>query len=741
MRLFLIIIPIIIILNSCSTTKHVPKNKHLLIRNNLKLIEEEKINKYEVKKILKQKPNKKIFGGLVQFHLGIYNLTDSTKNNFINRYFRKIGEKPVILDDKLTSESKLQIERYFKNKGYLNSNIKTKKNYKNQTAVIDYEITLGKCYTIQNIIYPEFKIDQINTKQEIKIGDPLDIELINNEAERITTILQNNGYFNFQKKSLFYRADTAFKDSVKLIFEIDSTNRDLNQKYYFRNINIIINQDSINFSNKKNSINFFNLSSDLKEKTIKQAIDVSPGELYSLKKIQQTRNNLSNLKIFKSIYISFLKTENEDSLDCNIFLKKQKKMYYRIEAEGTNSSGNYGTSMNFKFGNKNAFKRAENFNFKFKGALETRKNLQSEESFFNIWEIGGETSLKIPRLISPILMSNIKSPNTDFTFSFMKQQRPDFTRSILKTTLFGYNFKSNKNFTHFLNLIEFSYVKMFNESADFQEEYLGNQLLKNQYTDHLITGSSYTVIYNNQKQKNTQNYSFVKGRLEMSGLTTNLLANAFNFEQNNSGSYTLFENRFTQHIIGEFDLRKYFSINAENILVLRTYFGIGYPYGNSDQIPAQKQFFAGGSNGVRAWKPFSLGPGSYQNSENNIEYFLGDIKLESNIEYRFPLFKLGSYKMKGAIFADSGNIWYSNPNFEMVENQPGSKFEKDFLSEIAIGMGFGFRYDVNLLIIRLDLATPIRYPYKINNNNWVKNPFKEALEGNLNLNIGIGYPF
>ena len=131
MRLFLIIIPIIIILNSCSTTKHVPKNKHLLIRNNLKLIEEEKINKYEVKKILKQKPNKKIFGGLVQFHLGIYNLTDSTKNNFINRYFRKIGEKPVILDDKLTSESKLQIERYFKNKGYLNSNIKTKKSYKN----------------------------------------------------------------------------------------------------------------------------------------------------------------------------------------------------------------------------------------------------------------------------------------------------------------------------------------------------------------------------------------------------------------------------------------------------------------------------------------------------------------------------------------------------------------------------------------------------------------------------------
>ena len=737
MRLFLIIIPTIIILNSCSTTKHVPKNKHLLIRNNIEATKGKKINKYEVKKIIKQKPNKKVLGGLLKFHLGIYNLTDSSKNNYINKYFQKIGEKPVILDHQLTSKSKLQIERYFKNKGYLNSKVDTSTTYKKKKAIVDYNISLGKRYTIKKIIYPESKIEKIKEKNEIQIGDPLDLELLNKEAERITAIFQNNGYYNFEKKSLLYLADTAITDSVTLIFQLDSTNKDLNRQYYLRNINIIIDKDSLNQKNKKdNGIQFFNLN-NLKKKTIQRALEFKPGELYSLKKIQDTRNNLSNLKIFKSIYISFSKTEEKSTLDCNIFLKKQKKMYYRIEAEGTNSSGNYGTSINFKFGNKNTLKGAENFNFKFKGALETRKNLNSNESFFNIWEAGGETSLKIPRLISPMSIKNIKSPNTNFTFSFIKQQRPDFTRSILKTTLFGYNFKSYKNFTHFLNLIELSYVKMFNESENFQEEYLSNQLLQNQYSDHLITGSSYTIIYNNQKINKLQNYSFIKGKLEMSGLSTNLLANAFKFEQDNNGNYTLFQNRFTQYIIGEFDLRRYFVINKENILVIRTYFGIGYPYNNSDQIPAQKQFFSGGTNGVRAWNPFSLGPGSYQNSENNIDYFLGDIKLESNIEYRFPLFKLGSYKMKGAIFVDSGNIWYMKER----EEQPGSQFEKDFISEIAIGMGFGFRYDVNLLILRLDLATPLREPYKINNTNWVKNPLNEIMNGNLNLNIGIGYPF
>ena len=245
------------------------------------------------------------------------------------------------------------------------------------------------------------------------------------------------------------------------------------------------------------------------------------------------------------------------------------------------------------------------------------------------------------------------------------------------------------------------------------------------------------MIYNNQQFKKLKNYSFIKAKLEMSGLSIDLIANIMNFNRDEFGNYTLFQNRYTQYLTGEIDLRRYLVFNKESILVLRTYFGIGFPYGNSEQIPAQKQFFGGGTNGVRAWNPFSLGPGSFEGNESSINYFLGDIKFESNIEYRFPMFNIGSYKMKGAIFCDSGNIW----NLKERENQPGSKFETNFISEIAIGLGFGLRYDVNLLILRIDLATPLRYPYQIDDNNWVDNPFKKALKGDLNLNIGIGYPF
>ena len=447
MRFFIIII-CVLLLNSCSTIKHVPESKNLLVRNNINLVENKRINKYEVNKIIKQKPNKRIFAGLLKFHLGIYNLSDSTKNNFLNNYFRKIGEKPVIFNETLTEKSQLQIERYFKNKGYLNCYVKTLPVFKNQKATIEYEINLGDQYTIGNIKYPKYILTYLRNKSEISKGDPLNLDLLKKEAERISRTLQNNGYYYFDNNSLSYKADTANSDSVLLIFDIDSLNEKLNTKYFVDNINIYMDQDSLQKIETKKSINFFNLNNKIKRKTISRTLRFSPGELYSLEKVQQTRNNLLNLKIFNSVNITFKENENK-KIDCNIFLKQQKKLYYRIEAEGTNSSGNYGTSLNFMFGNKNTFRGAENFNFKFKGALETRKNLSTSESFFNIWEIGGEASLKVPRILFPIKLNNVRSPSTNFIFSFMKQQRPDFTRSILKTTLFGYNFKSKKtSLTH-----------------------------------------------------------------------------------------------------------------------------------------------------------------------------------------------------------------------------------------------------------------------------------------------------
>jgi len=757
MRVNLLIISLILILQSCSLTKHVPGNHSLLIENNITIHSKEGqkllITKSEVDDIIKQKPNKKIFS-FIPFHLGIYNLTDTLNKKWIHRYLRKIGEKPIILNEQLIEKSKIQIERLLAQKGYFNSTIQNSILTKDKKSTVIYNLFLGNVYTIKKINYPNFKQEKTNQKildskkSLIKKGDVLNADKLYEERNRITEILQNSGYFNFKRENIYFDVDTAFNNnSTEISIKIDTIDTEANKQYIIGEVIILIQSES----SKSDTIlwedmTFINSKEIIKEKILQKSIDIKKGELYSKSKISDTRKKLSNLNIFKSINIEITEDLNADQniVNCAIYLQPQTKMYYTFETEGTHSSGNLGASLKFKFGNKNTFKGAENFNFKFKGALETINSLTENESFFNTWELGGETSLETPRLLIPNQIqekiTKILYPKTRFSLSLTNQQRPDFKRLILKTTLFGYNFKSKKNKSHFLNLAEISYVSILDQNDNFSTYINTSPFLTYQYTNHLISASSYTFIFNNQEINRLQNYSFFKFRLETSGFNLNNLARIMKFKKDyieNYEFYTLLGNRFTQYIKGELDFRKYFIVNKENAFAFRFYTGIAYPYGNSKQMPPQKQFFSGGTNGIRAWNPFSLGPGSYKSSENE-NYFLGDIKLETNIEYRFPLFNVGSYKMKGALFLDAGNIW----SITEVDDYDGEVFTNEFFKEIAIGTGFGIRYDVNFVIFRVDLGIPLKNPYlNDNNSRWIEDPIKNAINGNVVLNLGIGYPF
>jgi len=754
MRLNLLIISLILILQSCSLTKHVPTGQSLLIENNIiiQVNEGQKllITKSEINDIIKQKPNGNIFG-FIPFHLGIYNLSDTLNKNWLHKYLRKIGEKPVIVNTDLIKKSQIQIERLLAQKGYFNSIIKNSIETTNKKSKINYNVFLGKTYSIQKINYPLFKDEKINKQINniesslIKKDDILNAGKLDKERNRITNILQNSGFFNSKRENIYFNVDTSFhNNSAEISIQLDTLDDIANKQYTINKIIILIESpkqkmDTIIWK----QMSFINSEGTIKERILEKAIELKEGDLYSKVKVGNTRKNLSNLNIFKSINIEFKETLNKNQLNCIISLQPQTKMYYTLEAEGTHSSGNLGASLNFKFGNKNTFKGAENFNFKFKGALETINSLTENQSFFNTWEIGGETSLETPRLLMPQKIKKripkILYPKTRFALSITTQQRPDFKRLILKTTLFGYNFKSTKNRSHFLNLAEISYVSIIEENENFSTYINASPFLTYQYTNHLISASSYTFIFNNQEIKKLKDHSFFKFRLETSGFSLNSLARILKFKTDyieDYEFYTFLGNRFTQYIKGELDFRKYFLVNKENVFALRLYSGIAYSYGNSQQMPPQKQFFSGGTNGIRAWNPFALGPGSYQSTENE-NYFLGDIKLEANIEYRFPLFNVGSYKMKGAFFFDAGNIWsIKKDDFE------NSVFTNEFINEIAIGTGFGIRYDVNFVIFRIDLGVPLKNPYlNENNSRWIKDPIKNAINGNVILNLGIGYPF
>ena len=237
MRLILLIFSLILILQSCSTTKHVPKNKSLLVKNNVIIQNDYQQNflvtKSDILNILRQKPNKKIFG-FYPFHLNIYNLSDSLNKNWLHKYLRKIGEEPVLFNKELISKSKIQIERLLANKGYFNSIISSSIKTNNKKTSINYNIQLGKVYKLNEIIYPKINNSEIENKIKnegkalLKKGDLLNADKLDLERIRITEILQNNGYFNFKRENIFFEVDTSINnDSTKIYIKISDAESQL----------------------------------------------------------------------------------------------------------------------------------------------------------------------------------------------------------------------------------------------------------------------------------------------------------------------------------------------------------------------------------------------------------------------------------------------------------------------------------------------------------------------------------
>ncbi|HET8736240.1 MAG TPA: BamA/TamA family outer membrane protein, partial [Pricia sp.] len=184
--------------------------------------------------------------------------------------------------------------------------------------------------------------------------------------------------------------------------------------------------------------------------------------------------------------------------------------------------------------------------------------------------------------------------------------------------------------------------------------------------------------------------------------------------------------------------------------VARLYAGWGVPYGNSSTLPFVKQFFSGGPYSVRAFRIRSLGPGTFTSESDGAASFFdqsGNLKLEGNLEYRFPIF---SY-LKGAVFADAGNVWLTH-ELEISEDEPQAtrdfnqelsskgQFGSDWTKELGIGVGVGLRVDIQSFVIRLDLASPVQVPY-LPEGERIRTPFFDGGDNNLVFNFAIGYPF
>lgn len=758
---------VIVFLSSCSVRKHVPEGKSILKRNNVEIHSKDvDFTKSDINSYITQSSNPNFLGFMPL--TWVYYKTENKTNKKVFKWINEtMGEKPVYYNDEMKDNSVINISKYLNDIGYFNSGISTKVENKKGITKVTYGIHPAKPYVIDDISYKisDSTILKLVVNAEhtfpVKKGDIYNAFDLDDERDMITELLKNNGYFYFTKDYIFMEIDTNFNDKkAKINIRIDDIVNPLTQKienhkqYHINKIFIYPNGTSLNNFNIDTTLYTFELSkhrgkesfsfiySDdpkIRFKTFDNIILLRSGSLYNQRDVSQTYKALNNLKIYNLNNIEFepVKSQNDslNLLNCNIVLNRAKVNYYSIQLEGTNSSGDLGIQGSFTYRNKNIFKGSEIFNISLRAGTQAQSVLDDggNTSLFNTREFGVEASLFFPKFLSPIGLKNFAiehHPRTTLTTGYNFQARPIYTRQIALLT-FGYNWMKNNNEQHIFTPITLNSVKV-DPTASFQEilEQETNQRIKDQYTSHLIFGFDYTYIFNNQNVRFLKDFFYFKANIQSSG---NLLS-AFNntsFIKTVDNYHEIFGIRYAQYVRLALDFRYFKYVVGENQIASRFMVGLGVPFGNSNDMPFEKSFYAGGSNGMRGWQFRELGPGTFSNPDNlNIER-IGDIQLEFNIEYRFPIHSF----IKGAIFTDIGNIWTMRENETFI----GGEFNfNTFYKQLAADAGVGLRFDFSFFLFRLDAAAPIVNPAYPQGERWRISKLKFS---DFVLNFGIGYPF
>ncbi|GGG90760.1 membrane protein [Polaribacter pacificus] len=511
---------------------------------------------------------------------------------------------------------------------------------------------------------------------------------------------------------------------------------------------------------------------------LSQSIFIKPFEKYTDTLTNLTRSHLKSLKNFKSVSIQYSEIGDTDDLEANIYLTPIEKFSIGADTELTHSNlRKLGVSAKFSIVNRNTFRGSELMKFSFLGSFfNTSTELENSAGFFNAWEIGADLSLEIPRFVAPFglnkLVNKKMSPKTFFSVGTGIQKnigldKQNFTGTInynwnfnskknISVELFNIQYIRNLNVSEYFNIYtsEFSKLKplaatyyndpnynlqqadavnfMNSASSDSAFESSNPEAYKesantfNRYniitSNFFIPTIAYTFTYNSQTNYKDNNFSFFKIRVANSGNFFSLLANG----TNSDGAKTISDTPIAQYFKTDIEYKQFWDVTRNSVLGFRSFLGLIIPYENSD-IPFTKSYFAGGSNDIRAWRTYDLGPGS---STPGLEYNVGSLKFLTSIEYRFDL--IGS--LKGALFIDAGNIW-DITNSEFVDSKAAFNSISS-LKQIAVGSGFGARYDFSFLVLRLDVGLKTHEPY-LNGNKW----FQNFNFGNAVYNIGINYPF
>ncbi len=720
-RLLPALLAVLMLAVSCSTTRVIPEGEYRLAKNAIEITNSKKFDPSSLNQYIKQQPNSTLFGW--NPFMSIYNWADPDKETGMAKFLRKIGTAPVVYSPFAVESTIENIENHLEYIGYYNSKVSSDIRVKGRKVAVNYLVHLGKQYPIDSLSYtlPErgtfaedFMEDLPNVG--VKVGDYLSESALEDETVRGAAHFRDLGYYDFSKNNYVFEADTiSVPGKLFLDMKVNEHSRNDSEenaqplrKFYI---------DSVTISHSKDLI--------FKDKILKDLNTIHPGMMYSESDIRTTYTRLSALRLFSSVGIEVTPTDS-NLVNCAINLTQSKLQGFKANLEAsTNSSGLMGISPQLSFYHKNIFHGGEWLNLSFMGNFQFMLHDPIRSN-----EFGVSAGLSFPKFLGlPYsFFSGPNIPRTEINLSYNYQDRPEYTRNIFSTS-FGYSGILRKLSYQFYPL-QLNVVQLSHMDESFYETLSRNPFMRYAYQDHFDAGVGGTFYLSSSSEAiPSESYRYIRLTTDLSGNVIGLFKPMMKTDEEGRG--LIFGIPYSQYVRAELTLGRtwMFGRGDRQAIATRLLAGAGHSYGNSSVLPFEKQFYAGGANSMRGWQARALGPGmSPMNESFIIPSQTGDMKLEANVEYRFPMF----WKVEGALFVDAGNVW------TFKQDDPKSKFDLDTLGDsIAMDWGLGLRVNLSFLVLRLDAAKKLHDPAV---QKWL-GPDDWRKKGSGAIHFGVGYPF
>lgn len=757
---------IVMILQACSVKNLIPEGKSLYTGADLELTSEDEIErkqdlKTQLQGLIEPEPNSKLLGS--RFGLYFHYKAQREKPGFFNKFMNKrFGEEPVYLSDVDPFQTEQLLKNRLENRGYFYSSIDhTVEEYEDGNfAKLLYKANLPQQpyklekYRVDNDslqIYRE--IQEILPESALNEGEPFNLEMMKAERQRIDAALKSRGYYNFSPNFIIFESDTNQYDRKKFDLFLKIKKEVPNEgikPYIVKKVNIYPNyavgtdsvaRDTTRFNNR----NYIQNEVFFEPEKLDPFILLDEGDFYSPEASGKTSRRLTSLGTYKFVNIRYdvldsLSTDSLGYLEANIFLSPLNKRSLRAELQAVTKSNNFaGPHLALTYTNRNLFDGGEILKLTGKVGYERQLAGNNGNAGRTSTILGLDADFIYPRMLFPVDINDnwfeYSIPKTKISAGFEYLNRSQLFSLFSVTGSFGYIWKANRFITHELNPFSLNYVQLSNTTQAFDDILAGNSFLERSFEQEFIAGLTYSFIYNGMIDALDTHQFFLNTNLDLAGNVLNLLSSG-------EAPKKFLGLEYAQYFKVDGDFRYHFNFAPEQTIATRLFAGIGIPYGNSEVMPFSRQYYAGGPYSIRAFPTRSLGPGSYNSEEENLQYYdrTGNLRLEANLEYRFPVFQI----LKGAVFTDVGNVWNTKmrnlpPDEELTDLQrrliETGTFSSSFLEELAIGVGAGLRVDIQSFVIRFDVGIPVHTPFYPEGERWdfrINDPM---------LNFAIGYPF